>query len=251
MASAGQRGPERGPDPPDTDDADVQASGSLGRVVRPRVSICEMHQENLSTRGPDERVAPGAPSRAGGPVRRSELSTEVSLEPDESIHSRERSASSAVHTPVHRCPHVINMCVHRPSHRSRKCVVAQRIQPRRHLPATHGTPAGKTFGQPLARLLATRIEISHAARSGARKPRATEAETFQERWRTARRPTGHGGRGNPVAVADDDAATRTDRAGAIAVRRVRKPACRWKSRRRTSYRAAREGVKAGTRRMWS
>jgi hypothetical protein len=43
----------------------------------------------------------------------------------------------------------------------------------------------------------------------ARKPEATSVAAHHDWRRTARRPTGHGGRGNPVAVADDDAATRT------------------------------------------
>ena len=145
---------------------------------------------------------------------------------------------------VHRCPHVINRRVHRPCRSRRKPLASQGNQPAADRPKH----PGKTFGQPLARLLATRIEISHAARSGARKPEATSADAHQERRRTARRPTGHGGRGNPVAVADDDAATRTDRADAIAVRRTAAGLPEG-IRSRTSCRAQREGVKAGAQRM--
>jgi len=251
MAGAGERGAEGRTDPADSDHTDVESSGSLGCVVRPPVSIREMHLENLSGLRPGPRSDPKAWTVDGPCSRRTGCPPEPVSGSSRPSTPGDCSRGSTVHTPVPGCPHVINRDVHRRWKRVRKPVVGQRIQPPSHRASICRRSAGKTFRQPLARLLATRIEISHAAGSGVRKPRATEVETLQERRRTARRPTGHGGRGNPVAVADDDAATRTDRAGAIAARRVRKPACRWKSRSRTSCRVAREGVKTGARRVWS
>ena len=240
MAGPSQRRPQDSSHPTGADDADVQPGRAAGRVVpgviapaaREAVSICEMHGRNLS--GPPS-PAPGRP-----------LPTRVDGCPPERP-SALTASSTAGSAPTVRSSTCSSTAVHTSSTGASTRPERVGANPLRHKGISRPGPAlkhaGKTLGEPLARLRETRIEISHAARNGARKSEATSTDANRERRRTARRPTGHGGRGNPVAVADDDAATRTERADAIAVRRTAAGLPEG-IRSRTSCRAQHEGVKA-------